>query len=379
MKNRFENAKVRKGKPELFAKLNCFSLLVLPFAFLLNACGDEGEELYDLKKIRVPLVSFYQEKKESPSKQQGCERWKDGKEYCQAFPLYLGQKYKVKFLVLSPEKEKASLQITKMERYTSVAGGASRVSSFDNKANVELKEFGLSGKKDAVNSSVVSDKVMRIEEIIYDMSVPSLESLFQSGERTLPVYSMEYKAVSSSGGPTDLGFVTFFTFPELFYFVEKDSREKGGPAQCSSENKKECEKIAAICAKISEKTRCDRSFDSWVTLKKQFVDSKIITPEVFANLKRQARLNTPSAITSISPKNGSKTGLTFDLEAKLSADPDPQAKARLQWFVTKGKLRNESAKKTKWELKDAGPAAAVAVYRDLQGGVDYDYTIISGE
>jgi hypothetical protein len=85
-------------------------------------------------------------------------------------------------------------------------------------------------------------------------------------------------------------------------------------------------------------------------------------------------------VSGVTPAKGEVSGQKLDLELLLTGtDPDEGAKARVQWFVTRGKLGNQRSRKTSWDAKSSGTAGAFGVVRDLQGGLDYGYTHVQIE
>ncbi len=323
--------------PRRLAFLGAF----LGVSSLLATCGEEGSQLHELEGVRVPVAQFFLEGTPADvakaTKKAGCETWADKKIYCQQYPVYTGidaRKFKLRFVSISPEGEVATVATGALKRFQ-VRLGSTNVQVNDVSTvleGAERKAWGFT--KDAANSRVLSTKGLRVEETVFDFRVPGLGELLDT-KNPSPVLALDYAATSSKGGRTDEGFLTFFVYPD--------------PADTAA----------------------------WKTLTDLAAKQGIADDAALARLKAAAKRNTPPDLTGVSPKVGAATGKKLDLEATLlGSDPDAEAKTRLQWFTTRGKLGNERARKTSWDAEGSGPAGAFVVVRDLQGGQDYGFTTV---
>jgi|GEM_PF-3907067 len=306
----------------------------------LQSCGDR-EELHELAQLRVPLVQFFLEADAASvakNKTVGCEKFDDGKTYCQQYPLYVGlmpRNYKVRLVAISPEGQAAkNMRLTKVSSYTLGRVGATTLTSFD-KAEDVTAQFPSATK--APVRKVLSSKALRVEQALFDFTLPGAAS-YLAKKTFAPVYSIDYEVTSATGGRADVGFVPFFAYPDpndadLWKLIDAEAAKAGVDA-------------AALAA-----------------------------------IKQRAKRNTPPVIASLAPKNGSKAAnVKFDLNVSVAAtDTDPGAKLRLQWFTTRGKLGNQRARKTSWEPEGTGPAGVFVVARDLQGGLAFNYSVINVE
>lgn len=317
------------------------SVALLGVSFVMSSCGDPAKELHELEGVRVPVAQFFTEGTAADvapsSKKAGCETWVDKKVYCQQYPVYTGvdaRKFKIRFVTISPEGETATLALGDLKRF-SVRLGSQNVQVNDLSTVVEgeeLKSWGFA--KDAANSRVLGTKGIRVEETVFDFTVPGLGALIET-KNPSPVLSLDYSAKSSKGGRLEEGFVTFFVYPD--------------PDDAAA----------------------------WKILTDLAARQGIADDAALARLKAAAKRNTPPNITGVAPEVGASTGKKLDLEATLrGTDPDPEAKLRLQWFTTRGKLGNQRARKTSWDTEGPGAAGAFVVVRDLQGGQDYGFTSV---
>jgi hypothetical protein len=248
---------------------------------------------------------------------------------------------KIRLVSVSPEGDKVDLKITRLAKYA-LQAGATAVQGQDVAAAFtpeELTAWGYSPKtgfvKDVAHSKVVNEKGVRVEESVFNLTVPGVSTIARLARSTgslAPALAIEYGAKGAKSGRSDQGFLSFFLLPRpgdagVRTTLESAAREFG--TEVPSE----------------------------------------------AELAKRAKRNTPPVLTAISPKSGASSGTKFDLMTNLAGtDRDPQAKTRFQWFVTRGKLGNQRARKTSWDAEGAGRAGAFVVVRDLQGGVDYRYT-----
>jgi len=314
----------------------------------LAGCGDRVQ-LYELEGVRIPVAQFFLEQTAAAAaadasaaagkKQVGCAKWADGKTYCQQYPVYTGidaRKFKLRFVAVSPEGQATDFSVSRLTRFA-LAPGAAAVRAGDAAevlTDAQFKKWGF--KKDAFNSKVVGTKALRVEEIVYDFTVPGLGELLKERNPS-PILALDYTATPKDGARIEEGFVTFFVYPD--------------PADDAA----------------------------WTTLGNLGAQAGF-KAEDLATLRKTAKRNTPPVATGITPKAGESSGKKLDIEFSLAgSDFDEGAKSRVQWFTTRGKLGNQRARKTSWDTEGEGPAGAFVVVRDLQGGQDYKFTHVEIE
>ena len=316
----------------VFARVSV-STLVLSLA----ACGGQPKEIHELTKMRVPVAQFYAETTDQEAeKKVGCTKLSaeaNAKTYCQQFPLRFGKTFKLRFIAISPEGTAASLSVTKLKKILAVTQASAFASGGATK-DTPLSDLQIA--KDASLSRVLQEKPMRIEQIVYTLVTPSLDkALTESG--SLPAYEVSYEGKATAKNPADSnseqGYYSFYVLPD------------------SSDT------------------------ETWDQLKTRAAQAGLPNA-VLEAAKARAVSNVPPRITSLLPKSGQKAASGTFLEINLAqTDKDPGAKTRIQWYTTTGKLGNQRARRTSWDVK-SGPAGAFVVVRDLQGGLDFSYSTL---
>jgi hypothetical protein len=292
----------------------------------LTSCGDRPKELSLLEEVRVPVAQFLQEVDAAQvGTRKGCEVLSDGKTYCQQYPLRFGQRFLLRYVVISPLDQKPKFELTKMELLGVRRQGESVVSSVGQQ-KVPLDSLKL--KKLDPLSSALQEKGMRVEQVVYELEIPNLDS-YVSQRAIAPSYLLSYKA-TVPGKPEDTGQVSFFVYPD------------------ANDN------------------------DTWNSLK-NLAKQNGLDATLLDVLRRSAKTNTPPQVKELLPKSGEKVGGTIDLEITLGTDADKDARTRIQWFTTNGEISKKRAKETEWKSEGDGPLGAFVVVRDLQGGMDFKF------
>lgn len=318
---------------------------LLTVGFALSSCR-AGRNFYVLEEIRVPALQSLQ-KFDAPVSGQHCFDL-NGETVCQQYPLRPSQKSTFRFLALAPgTTSPMTLSISKLQRAKlpqiltansdceTILKAAAKVRN----AEVPLSTLGL---QDAQwTRQVKQETPLHIEEHIISFNTPSAQQLLNDAltEGWLPLYTLEYEAkIEGSSYRTDRGAFTFT-------IVAAPTDGGGGNAGGNTGG--------------SDSARC---------LARAFSGSGTATT------------NTAPFIKSITPTQGSKVaGSPLDIQLTLSdADPDTDAKRRVQWYLSRGELDNQRAASTQLTFSGSEPLTAVGVVRDLQGGLDFAWTTFSG-
>jgi hypothetical protein len=183
---------------------------------------------------------------------------------------------------------------------------------------------------------------MRIEEHITSFAAPSQANVDTelSTSGYLPLFQVEYEATSGSLRP-DRGFFTFAFVAEL--------------PESANINQKCLAYLYTGTAPSSLSAALSGA-----------------NPDV---------TNKAPQISGLSPAQGSVvSGSPQDLKLDFERpDPDPDAKQRIQWYISRGELENKGAASTKLTFEGSEPLTAVGIVRDLQGGVDFVWSTFSAQ
>jgi hypothetical protein len=290
-------------------------------AFVSLSCGEETKKVYLLEETRVVAMQFLKDPGGTTSTS-GCA----ADAYVQQFPLRPGDNMFLRIVVLSPEGDDPAFQLTGVTQFVGV-GARSGARGPDRLDNVTASVQNLFQFTEAPTLACVRQTTpIVVKEFVYTFTVPGIDKLTQVFAQSggIPYFTLNYKGTGKSR--TDTGFLTFPVFP--------NPGDDG----------------------------------VWNSLK-----TNGATDVEIALLKKQAQTNTPPKIESIDVANPAlSSGSENDIEVKIAGDDnDEGAKSRVQWYVSKGKINNVRSAKIKWKPDFAGKVSAVAVVRDLQGGVDF--------
>ena len=316
--------------------VGCAVLLVMTLG-----CSDEDSPYYVVDTPRTPILQLLQRSgvQASEANEEGCVTLLSGaagaqETWCQQFPLRPGQDAMVRFVLLAPQQVASlDLQVTQIAQLSNLnpAARASRLAVAPGGATATVLDpavLALEPKPEL--TKVLLESPLRLEERYFSMRLPDAESLLAGVQErgALPAFSLDYEA-KAEGRRTDKGFVTFVVLPEP---------------------------------------------DSPVT--QAIVDGSLggqpLPPEQRTLFLESAKSNVPPHFTGLTPDGGVLRAQGENrLELNLAEDPDPEARSRIQWFVSSGEVTNAVSRRPKWKPKATGPVAAFAMVRDLQGGSDF--------
>lgn len=314
-------------------------------AFALSSCADSEKELYLLEEVRTPVLQFYEQVDASVSEGRvGCidldvdddalaEKW------CQQFPLRPEAAVLVRMVGLSPPGGLISASITSIRQFVNLPLGVSRGArlSVANEVNsTEVLPETLSFQARPKLARTLIEDPMRLQEFYFTMQLPTVDDLFAGFEAggSLPGYTITYEATSPDH-KNDRGAVSFIVLPD--------------PAKS----------------------------DIYDSLLNQAGDARI-SLEVVNQIREQARTNTPPEMSELmADASAARKDNEMEISFTLKGDPDDDSKQRVQWFITNGELEAEVSAKTKWIPKKSGDAGLIAVVRDLQGGVDFQFRTLT--
>ncbi|NBX18643.1 MAG: hypothetical protein EBR09_14910 [Proteobacteria bacterium] len=305
-----------------------------------------GRNFYVLEEIRVPALQSLQTVDALPEGRGDCFEH-NGEKVCQQYPLRPAKKAVFRFLAIAPSTTlPMTLRLTKLQRAklpqvlsqdsdcATIQMAAAKIRSTE----VALASLGL---QDAQwTRQLKQETPMHIEEHSISFTAPAAQTLLNEGlaEGWLPLFTLEYEAsIQGSSFRTDRGAFTFTVVPEPQAGGNTDGNTGGA----------------------TDTARClSRAFSGGGT----------------------AQSNTAPYIKSITPAAASKvSGSKTDLLMTLSdADPDTDAKRRVQWYVSRGELDNQRDATTSLTFSGTEPLTALGIVRDLQGGLDFAWTTFSG-
>jgi hypothetical protein len=309
---------------------------------MVSGCGGDDSPFYVVDTLRSPVLQLLQKPTGAADGRAGCLRLPTAsagaeETWCQQFPVRPDQGLLLRVVVLAPESTAAiKVVLTEMKQVRNPLASAqpARIGALSerNAKPINLDVFAVQELEGL--AKVVTTAPLRLEERFFSLTIPSAESLIselrESG--SLPAYSLSYEA-SAEGVRTDRGFVSFVVLPE-----------PGSPV------------IDALV---------DGS-----------LGGEPLSPEARETLVSASRTNTPPQFLSIVPDGGSLgAGSENSIEVALGVDQDPDAKSRIQWFVTSGEMTGSVSSRPKWKPEKSGPGMAFAMVRDLQGGSDFLYRI----
>jgi len=323
----------------------------LTSAAVLSALGlsscQPGRNYYVIEELRVPALQVLQQQ-ESQNDQNRCVEI-NGENLCQQYPLRFGKNGVLKFLAIAPDRtEPVSIRMTRLQRaklaqpLSPNAGcveifNAVQTRTFE---EVPLAQMGLSDTP--ITATVKQESPMRVEE-----HTVSFNALTQSSVETdlstsgyLPLFQVEYEATSGTLR-ADRGYFTFAFVSELPLSATNDQKCLAylytGTAPTS---------LAAALSGPS--------------------------PDV---------TNKAPYIKGMSPAQGAVvSGSSQDLKLEFERpDTDPDAKQRIQWYISRGELENKGAASTKITFAGSEPLTAVGIVRDLQGGVDFAWSTFTAQ
>lgn len=314
---------------------------------LVLVCCQPGRNYYVLEELRVPALQVLQQY-DGQNDQNRCFEI-NGENLCQQYPLRFDKNVAFKFLAIAPDQsEPVTLRITRLQRaklaqpLSATAGCLEILNAVRTRAfvDVPLTQLGLSDG--AIVASVKQESPMRVEEHLASFRAPSksdVESeLASSG--FLPLFQIDYEATSGTLRP-DQGYFTFAFVSELPTTATNDEKCRGylftGTAPSSLSDA-----LSGSSPGVTNKA-----------------------PQISALSPAQG-----------SVVNGSPQELKLDF---VRPDTDPDAKQRIQWYISRGELENKGAASTKLTFTGGEPLTAVGIVRDLQGGVDFVWSTFTAQ
>lgn len=330
-------------KKALIPRAVSHAAVVMVAVSLATGCADEDSSYTVVNTVRTPVLQFLQRPDSSQSNEarRGCISLKTGNEgaeetWCQQFPLRPGKQAYIRFVLLAPASQTPLvLKITELSKLlnSSLAVPAARFRGGPAGPTTRSLDFAALELTEQLSLAKVSSVApLRFEERFYSIKIPDVEALLSDFRETadLPFFNLSYET-SAAGLRTDRGFVSFVALPA-----------PGSPA------------LESLLSGV--------------------VNGVVPDASQREALIQAATTNTPPVFESFFPDGGDvRAQAENSFEVTLAADADPDAKSRVQWFVSSGEVSNPVSRRIKWNPKNAGSVAAFVMVRDLQGGSDFAF------